>query len=147
MKNSLILAVILASMSSFAQTSEEALKAGEVNRIKCDTISDVFKNTFSGEIKLQTQSDEVVFADVVLATFSQENDSKDLIVLEEMHGTQQLIGAGLLDKGDVTSVTLLSQEDSEVRAYLVINLGMKGMNSRLTVDSKAIYSSSCSVVK
>lgn len=147
MKNSLILALVLVSMSSFAKSSKEVLKTGEMNKIKCSTISDVFKNTFSGEINLQTQADEVVFADTVLATIDQERDSKDLLILEEIPGTQASIGAGLLDKGEVTSVTLMSQEDSDVKAYLVINLGMKGMNSRLTVDNKAIYSSSCSVVK
>lgn len=147
MKNSLILALVLVSMSSFAKSSNEVLKSGEMNKIKCDTISDVFKNTFSGEINLQTQADEVVFADTVLATIDQERDSKNLLMLEEVPGTQTSIGAGLLDKGEVTSVTLMTQEDSNVKAYLVINLGMKGMNSRLTVDNKAIYSSSCSVVK
>ncbi len=147
MKNSLILALVLVSMSSFAKSSKEVLKTGEMNKIKCSTISDVFKNTFSGEINLQTQADEVVFADTVLATIDQERDSKNLLILEEIPGTQASIGAGLLDKGEVTSVTVMTQEDSEVKAYLVINLGMKGMNSRLTVDNKAIYSSSCSVVK
>ncbi len=147
MKNSLILALVLVSMSSFAKSSKEVLKSGEMNKIKCDTISDVFKNTFSGEINLRTQADEVVFADTILATIDQERDSKNLLILEEVPGTQQIIGAGLLDNGEVTSVTAMTQEDSKVKASLVINLGMKGMNSRVTVDNKAIYSSSCSVVK
>lgn len=143
MKKGLILALMLVSVTSFAQS----LKTGELNRIECKAIGTNVSGTFSGVVKLSTQADEVIFADSFLAVTSREKSAMDAVVMEEMYGTQQSVAAGLISKGEVTTLTLTSQEDSEVKAYLVINLGMKGMNSRLTVDNRATYSSSCSVVK
>ena len=142
MKKSLILSILMVSVTSFAST----LTVGETNKIKCESLTEEFSSSFSGMVNLAVQSDEVVFADTFLATIDKKQGTKNLLTLEEMHGTRQLIKAGQLAKDEVTSVELLSNEEGQGKSHLIMNLGLQGTNSRLIVNGEVIYTSSCSVV-
>lgn len=149
MKKSLVLAFLMVSVTAFAGTVEHTytIKCGateaEGNLGETENSS-----VFSGNVELTTQADEVVFADAMLSMQKGAKAQPELLTLVDMHGTQDRYNSDgdETKDSDVTSIGLLIDEDTEDKAYLVINLGETGSNSRLTYKN-AIYSARCEKVQ
>ena len=141
MKKGLILAVLLVSVSSFAD--QLTIRCGQ----RGNTGASAQTNEFSGQINLTTQADEVVFADALLSIKKGEASAKaELLTLSEMYGTRLRIPEDNARNKNVLSVDLTSQDGAPEHVYLVVNLNARGSNASVSVNKSANYSAHCEVV-
>ncbi len=146
MKKLLILALTMVSVTSFAGNLKVSCSPLAVENT--NTQNEALTGRFSGELTLTTQEDEVVLADSIKLSLQSQNspDRAQSLELKNLYGTQQQVQKNETSQDQIISIALKGGEDTAVPVNLIINLGVKGLNSRLALNQDTVYVSSCAVI-